>query len=177
MKILIHNTEVVLIQGDITECDTDAIVNAANSRLVLGSGVAGAINKKGGPIIQEECNAIGACPVGGAVVTSGGNLKARYVIHAVGPRWGEGDEENKLGNATLASLKRADETAIRSLAFPAISTGVFGFPLELAAKTMLRAVKDYFSSGESQIQTVVFALFDEESFQIFKQYFSPLSNQ
>ncbi len=176
MKIQIHNTEVILIQGDITECDAEAIVNAANSQLVLGSGVAGAINKKGGPVIQQECNAIGTCPVGGAVVTSGGNLKARYVIHAVGPRWGEGDEENKLRNTTLASLKRADETAIRSLAFPAISTGVFGFPLELAAKTMLAAVKDYFLSGESQIQTVVFALFDEKSFQVFKQHFSPLSN-
>jgi len=177
MKIQFHNIEVILIQGDITESDTDAIVNAANTELALGSGVAGAINKKGGPVIQQECNAIRGCLVGEAVVTSGGNLKAKYVIHAVGPRWGEGDEENKLRNATLASLKRADETAIRSIAFPAISTGVFEFPLELAAKTMLAAVKDYFSSEESQIQTVVFALFDEKSFQVFKQHLSPLSDE
>lgn len=175
MKIQIRNTEVILIQGDITECETEAIVNAANSELVLGSGVAGAIYKKGGSIIQEECNAIGGCPVGGAAVTSGGNLKAKYVIHAVGPRWGEGDEENKLRNATLASLKRANETGIRSLAFPAISTGVFGFPLELAAKTMLRAIKDYFSTEESQIQSVVCALFDEKSFQVFKHHLSQLN--
>jgi O-acetyl-ADP-ribose deacetylase (regulator of RNase III) len=86
MKIQIQNTEVILIQGDITECETEAIVNAANSELVLGSGVAGAIYKKGGSIIQEECNAIRGCPVGDAAVTSGGNLKAKYVIHAVGPR-------------------------------------------------------------------------------------------
>ena len=87
MRIQINQSEVVLIQGDITESDTDAIVNAANSELILGGGVAGAIRKKGGPTIQQECDAIGECPVGGAVITSGGNLNARYVIHAVGSKW------------------------------------------------------------------------------------------
>ncbi len=93
MKLQVNQSEIELIQGDITENDTDAIVNAASSQLILGAGVAGAIRSKGGPSIQEECNAIGHCPVGGAVITGGGNLKARHVVHAVGPRQGEGDEE------------------------------------------------------------------------------------
>ncbi|MEE8268629.1 MAG: macro domain-containing protein, partial [Nitrospinaceae bacterium] len=98
MKLQVNQSEIELVQGDITESDTDAIVNAANSQLTLGAGVAGAIRSKGGPSIQEECNAIGHCPVGGAVITGGGNLKARHVIHTVGPRQGEGDEETKLKN-------------------------------------------------------------------------------
>ena len=122
MRIQVNQSEVVLIQGDITESDTDAIVNAANSELILGGGVAGAIRKKDGPAIQQECAVIGECTVGGAVITSGGNLNARYVIHAVGSRWGEGDEENTLRTATLNSLKRADEKGLRSIAFTALST-------------------------------------------------------
>jgi len=114
MKLRVNNSEIELVQGDITESDTDAIVNAANSQLVLGAGVAGAIRTKGGPAIQEECNAIGHCPVGGAVITSGGNLKARHVIHAVGPRQGEGNEEEKLKNATLSSLKVAEKNNLKS---------------------------------------------------------------
>ncbi len=168
MRIQINQSEVVLIQGDITESDTDAIVNAANSELILGGGVAGAIRKKGGPTIQQECDAIGECPVGGAVITSGGNLNARYVIHAVGPRWGEGDEENKLHNATLNSLKRADEKGLRSIAFPALSTGIFGFPMDLAAKIMIQTVRGYLSQNTG-IQRVVFLLFDEKGFIMFKE--------
>ena len=109
MKLQVNHSEIELIQGDITESGTDAIINAANDRLILGAGVAGAIRTQGGPSIQEECNAIGHCPVGGAVITGGGNLNARHVIHAVGPRQGEGDEETKLKNATLNSLKVADQ--------------------------------------------------------------------
>lgn len=168
MRIQINRSEVVLIQGDITESDTDAIVNAANSELILGGGVAGAIRKKGGPTIQQECDAIGGCPVGEAVITSGGNLNARYVIHAVGPRWGEGDEENKLHNATLNSLKRADEKGLRSIAFPALSTGIFGFPMDLAAKIMIQTVRGYLSQNTG-IQRVVFLLFDEKGFIMFKE--------
>jgi O-acetyl-ADP-ribose deacetylase (regulator of RNase III) len=168
MKIRVNNTEVELIQGDITESDTEAIVNAANSQLLLGGGVAGAIRTKGGPAIQEECDAIGHCPTGDAAVTSGGNLPARYVIHAVGPRWGEGEEVQKLRDATWNSLKRADEVGARSITFPAISTGIFGFPLELAAKTMLQSVRDYLS-GSTEIQKVVFALFDGKSLQVFEE--------
>lgn len=167
-QIRIDESEIKLIQGDITESETDAIVNAANSQLILGAGVAGAIRAKGGPSIQEECNAIGHCPVGGAVITNGGNLKARHVIHAVGPRKGEGDEEDKLRNATLNSLKRADENALSSITFPAISTGVFGFPIEDCARIMLNTVI-HFLSGDTRIKSVVFALFDSKSLDCFKQ--------
>src|SRR5512140_2958890 len=115
-----------LVKGDITELDVDAIVNAANDRLVLGGGVAGAIRRKVGPAIQAECDKIGGCPVGRAAITTGGNLKAKYVIHAVGPRMGEGDEDQKLRSATLNSLSLADKNRLKTIAFPAISTGIFG---------------------------------------------------
>lgn len=167
MKIRVKNSEIELVRGDITESDTDALVNAANSELILGGGVAGAIRKKGGPAIQKECIAIGRCAVGDAAVTSAGNLKAGYVIHAVGPRWGEGDEENKLRKATLNSLKRADEKKLASITFPALSTGIFGFPMELAAQIMLRTVGEYLS-GNTGIQRVVFCLFDQKGFTIFE---------
>jgi O-acetyl-ADP-ribose deacetylase len=166
MKTRINNSEIELIQGDITESNTDAIVNAANSELILGGGVAGAIREKGGPAIQEACNAIGHCAVGDAAVTPAGHLNAKYVIHAVGPRWGEGDEQNKLRNATLNSLKRADEKQLTSITFPALSTGIFGFPMELAAEIMIQAVKEYLS-GKTGIQKVFFCLFDQKGFTIF----------
>ena len=116
MKVNINQSSIELIDGDITEQDTDAIVNAANAQLILGAGVAGAIKRKGGPKIQKECNEIRGTIVGGAVITSGGNLKARHVIHAVGPRMGEGDEDNKLKNATLNSLKVAEKKGLKSIA-------------------------------------------------------------
>jgi len=167
MKLQVNQSEIELIQGDITESDTDAIVNAANSQLTLGAGVAGAIRSKGGPSIQEECNAIGHCPVGGAVITGGGNLKTRHVVHAVGPRQGEGDEEEKLKNATLNSLKVADQNHLKSITFPAISTSIYGFPLDACARIMLTTVKEYLS-GTTIIERVVFALFDDKSFKAFK---------
>ena len=173
MKLRVNNSEIELVQGDITESDTDAIVNAANSQLVLGAGVAGAIRTKGGPSIQEECNALGHCPVGGAVITSGGTLKARHVIHAVGPRQGEGDEEEKLKNATLSSLKVAEENNLKSITFPAISTGVYGFPLDACARIMLTTIKEYLS-GTTKIERVVFALFDDQSFKAFKDQLKKL---
>ena len=167
MKLKVNQSEIELVQGDITESDTDAIVNAANEQLVLGAGVAGAIRLKGGASIQEECSVIGHCPVGGAVITGGGNLKAKHVIHAVGPRQGEGDEETKLKNATLNSLKVAEENNLKSITFPAISTGIFGFPLDACARIMLTTVKEYLS-GTTNIKRIVFALFDDESLQAFK---------
>lgn len=167
MKLQVNNSKIELIQGDITESDTDAIVNAANSQLVLGSGVAGAIRSKGGPSIQEECNAIGHCPVGGAVITGAGNLKTRHVVHAVGPRQGEGDEEAKLKNATLNSLKITNENNLKSITFPAINTGIFGFPLDACARIMLATTKEYLS-GTTNIECVVFALFDDTSFKAFE---------
>lgn len=167
MKIRIKNSDITLVQGDITESDTDAIVNAANCDLLLGGGVAGAIREKGGPTIQKECHAIGHCPVGEAAITGAGKLRAEYVIHAVGPRWGEGDEENKLRQATRNSLKRADEKKLQSIAFPAISTGIFGFPMPLAARILIHATIEYLS-GNTGIKRVVFCLFDEEGYTIFK---------
>ena len=152
--------------GDITEMDTDAIVNAANAQLILGAGVAGAIKKKGGDRIQEECDAIGGTFVGGAVITTGGNLKARHVIHAVGPRMGEGKEDEKLKNATLNSLKVADDNNLTSITFPAVSTGIFGFPKERCAEIMLGTVIDYLK-GNTAIKRVVFCLHGESSYDIF----------
>lgn len=124
--------------------------------------------KKGGRIIQEESDKIGYCPVGQAVMTSGGNLKAKYVIHAVGPRMGEGNEDEKLKNATLNSLKLADEKGIKSIAFPAISTGIFGYPIERCAKIMLANTIDYLK-GETNIEKVIFCLYGKDSFETFKK--------
>ncbi len=155
-----------LVQGDITEQATDAIVNAANASLVMGGGVAGAIRRKGGPAIQEECNRIRGTFVGGAVLTTGGKLKAKHVIHAVGPRQGEGDEDPKLKNATLNSLKLADEHNLKSIAFPAISTGIFGYPLDKCATIMLAATIEYLK-GKTGLEKVVFCLYDSRAFDTF----------
>lgn len=168
MKRKIKNSILELVQGDLTEMETEAIVNAANEYLKHGGGVAGAIVKKGGRIIQEESDKIGYCPVGQAVMTSGGNLKAKYVIHAVGPRMGEGNEDEKLKNATLNSLKLADEKGIKSIAFPAISTGIFGYPIERCAKIMLANTIDYLK-GETNIEKVIFCLYGKDSFETFKK--------
>jgi O-acetyl-ADP-ribose deacetylase (regulator of RNase III) len=173
MKARVGRTEIEIMQGDITEMDTEAIVNAANDRLVLGAGVAGAIRAKGGPSIQEECDRLGGAFVGGAVVTGAGRLKARYVVHAVGPRMGEGDEDRKLKNATLNSLRRADEKALKSIAFPAVSTGIFGFPMDRAAGIMLGAVKEYLE-GETGLERIVFCLFGQEAYNVFDETFQKL---
>jgi len=152
-EIIINNKKISLVQGDITEMETDVIVNAANSQLILGGGVAGAIRNKGGPTIQEECNKIGGTFVGGAVITKGGNLKAKHVIHAVGPRMGEENEDYKLRSATINSLRLMDEHQLKSIAFPAISTGIFGYPIERCAKIMISTAKEYLS-GNTQIEEV-----------------------
>ena len=168
MKIQINNKTLELAEGDITELHTDAIVNAANASLILGAGVAGAIRTKGGPAIQQECNEIGGCAEGGAVITTGGNLKARHVIHAVGPRKGEGDEEEKLKNATLNSLKVANDNGLKSIGFPAISTGVFGFPIERCTEIMLSNTIDYLQK-ETGLEKVVFCLYGQEAFDVFRK--------
>jgi O-acetyl-ADP-ribose deacetylase (regulator of RNase III) len=168
MKADIANTVLELIDGDITEMDTDAIVNAANAQLILGGGLAGAIRRKGGPTIQQECNKIGGIFVGGAVITTGGKLKAKYVIHAVGPRMGEGDEDEKLKNATLNSLKLADKHNLRSIVFPAISAGIFGFPIDRCAQIMLRTTIEYLK-GETGLKKVVFCLFGNDSYTVFEK--------
>ncbi len=168
MQKQINGRTLELVKGDITEIETDAIVNAANSSLVMGGGVAGAIRKKGGPAIQEECNKIGSTEVGGAVITTGGNLKAKYVIHAVGPRMGEGDEDKKLKNATLNSLKLAEKEKISSIAFPAVSAGIFRFPIERCAEIMLQTTIDYLE-GASSLKHVVFCLFTKADYEVFAE--------
>ena len=168
MEWTIEGKKLVLLQGDITEMDTDVIVNAANKDLILGAGVAGAIRTKGGPTIQEECNRIGGAPVGGAAITTGGDLKARYVIHAVGPRMGEGDEDRKLADATRNSLKLANEKGLASIIFPAISTGIFGFPKDRCARIMLTTAAETFKKEDTSLEEVAFCLWGEETLQIFQ---------
>ncbi len=165
-KLKIKNSTINLVQGDITELTTDVIVNAANAQLVLGGGVAGAIRRKGGPLIQEECNKIGGTFSGGAVITTGGDLKAKNVIHAVGPRMGEGNEDGKLKNAILNSLKLMDKYVLKTIAFPAISTGIFGYPIDRCAKIMISTAKEYLA-GETQIEEVIFCLYGASDFKVF----------
>jgi len=178
MKKLLEKTVIALTQGDITELDTDAIVNAANGQLAHGGGVAGAIVQKGGRIIQEESDTWvlargGSIPTGTAAITSAGSLKARYVIHTVGPRMGEGDEETKLIAATHSALKMADDHHLHSVAFPAISTGIFGYPLDKCARLMLSTTLDYVQT-ETQLELVVFCLYDNVAFDQFLKTFEEL---
>jgi len=167
MQIEINHKILVLVEGDITEQESDAIVNAANSSLILGAGVAGAIRSKGGPTIQQECDEIGGCPVGDAAITTGGNLKARHVIHAVGPRMGDGDEDEKLKNATLSSLEVADDNGLKSIVFPAISAGIFGFPIDRCAEIMLSNSIDYLKK-DTGLEKIIFCLYGQQAFDTFK---------
>ncbi|MFX1561861.1 MAG: macro domain-containing protein [Promethearchaeota archaeon] len=175
MRLVINKVTVELVQGDITDLATDVIVNAANESLQLGGGVAGAIRRRGGPAIQRECDDIGGTPVGTAVITTGANLKARYVIHAVGPRWGEGNEDQKLASAVRHALKLADGRRLRSIAFPAISTGIFGFPKEQAAKIILETTIQFLKANETSLRRIVFCLFDPTTFEIFRETLSHLT--
>lgn len=166
MKLKINNSTIELKEADITEQQVDAIVNPANTQLVLGGGVAGAIRKKGGETIQEECSRLGPIEVGQAVITTAGDLNAKHVIHAVGPRLGDSDAEARLRDATLNSLKIADQNSLKSIAFPAISTGIFGFPMERCAEIMLDATAEYLR-GETSIKKVVFVLFGDKAMEAF----------
>jgi O-acetyl-ADP-ribose deacetylase len=166
MKRTIAGRSLELLQGDITTLTVDAIVNAANATLKLGGGVAGAIRSRGGPAIQEECDLHGEVEVGTAALTGAGNLPAMYVIHAVGPRMGEGDEERKLHSAVAASLNLAREKNLESLALPAIATGIFGFPIDRAATIILAAVRDHLQ-GETSLRRVVLCLFSDRDLRTF----------
>jgi O-acetyl-ADP-ribose deacetylase (regulator of RNase III) len=161
-----------IVQGDITTEDVDAIVNAANAQLIHGAGVAGAIVRHGGPVIQAESSrwvkehglVLHAQPA----YTNAGNLSCRYVIHAVGPVWGEGNEEEKLRAAIHGSLVLADKLNLKSIAFPAISTGIFGFPKPLAAQVILTTIHDYLSSGlASGLMLIRVVLYDQLTLQVF----------
>jgi O-acetyl-ADP-ribose deacetylase (regulator of RNase III) len=176
MKAKINNTVLELIQGDIIDQTTDAIVNAANIALQMGGGVAGAIRRRGGPEIQEECNRIGGTYVGGAVITTGGKLAAKYVIHAVGPRQGDEHADAKLKDATLNSLLVADKNRLKSIAFPAISTGIFGFPKDRCAIIMLSTTIAYLE-GPTKLEKVVFCLYDKETLEIFEHTLQSLTQK
>lgn len=162
---------VTLVKGDITKLIVDAIVNAANSALLGGGGVDGAIHRAGGPTIMEECRKIGNCPTGKAVITSAGNMPAKYVIHTVGPIWSGGNnhEEELLKSAYKNSLNLALEYGIKSIAFPNISTGVYGFPKEKAAKIAIETTMNFLQSEESEIE-VMFVCFDDNNYSFYKKY-------
>ena len=167
----IGNATLELQRGDITTLAVDAIVNAANVHLQHGGGVALAIVRKGGQIIQEESDRIidqlgRPLDTGEAVITTGGNLPAKFVIHTAGPIWGDGDEDAKLRRACISSLALANEKKLKSVAFPAISTGIYRFPLDRAARVLLRAVADYLT-GKTGLQRVIFCLFDEKTCEEF----------
>jgi len=168
-ELSIKDSVIRIIKGDLTESDADAIVNAANSFLKHGGGVAGAIVRKGGSIIQEESDRIGFCPVGSAVITSGGKLKARYVIHTVGPRWGEGDEENKLRSAIKSTLSLAEEKGLKSISMPAISAGIFGFPKDKCAEIITEEITKFINTKETTIKEINIFLIDDEIIGYFKQ--------
>jgi O-acetyl-ADP-ribose deacetylase (regulator of RNase III) len=165
-----------LVEGNIVLLDVDAIVNAANKSLILGGGVAGAIRNFGGPSIQEECNRIGPIEVGEAVMTGGGNLKVTHVIHAAGPVYGEGDEDSKLANATLNSLKIALNNKISSIAFPAISAGIFHFPIRRCSEIMLRTARDFLKKNEYP-KEIVFCLYGEKAYSFFMETFEKLAEE
>ena len=166
--------KITMVHGDITQSWVDAIVNAANSSLMGGGGVDGAIHRAGGPAILDDCRKIvarqGGCKTGEAVITTAGNLQARFVIHTVGPIWygGHHHERDKLRNCYINSLKLAVENGCKTIAFPNISTGVYRFPKNEAAAISVKAVAE-FLSGEDRIEQVVFVCFDEENFELVTQ--------
>ncbi len=176
MQVKINKATLEIVEGDITQQDTEAIVNAANEQLRVGGGVDGAINRAGGPKIQEEARKIGYCPTGQAVITTGGNLKARYVIHTVGPIYKNGlaGEPELLASCYRESLKLASARGIKSLAFPSISTGIYGYPVHDAAKTALGEVKAYLQEHQ-EIELVRFVLFGKEAFEAYATALRTLS--
>jgi O-acetyl-ADP-ribose deacetylase (regulator of RNase III) len=173
VDLIVNRTRVSLIQGDITKQDTDAIVNAANSSLMGGGGVDGAIHRAGGPAILEECQEIvarqGRLPTGQAVMTTGGNLKARYVIHTVGPVWhgGSGNEAELLRSAYYQCLKVATENKLTSISFPSISTGAYGYPVGEAAETAVGTLVSFLEEQATSLEDVVFVLFDPRTYQSY----------
>ena len=171
--------EIEIIKADITEIQVDAIVNAANTSLLGGGGVDGAIHRKGGKAILDDCvkirNKQGGCKVGEAVITTAGNLPAKFVIHTVGPVWNDGKsfEEELLKNCYLSVLELAVENNIKTIAFPGISTGIYRFPKDKAAEIAIKTVKDF--DKNSEIDKVIFVCFDEENYQIY-EYFLEIIN-
>jgi O-acetyl-ADP-ribose deacetylase (regulator of RNase III) len=183
VQITVNKARLSIIQGDITQQSTDAIVNAANSSLMGGGGVDGAIHHAGGPAILEECKQIiarqGRLPTGQAVITTGGNLKAKYVIHTVGPVWhggGRGEAE-LLESAYQESLKLVAENKLTSISFPSISTGAYGYPIEEASRIALKAVISFLKGSVTSIKEVVFVLFGSQAFDVYASAFQEIAGK
>jgi O-acetyl-ADP-ribose deacetylase (regulator of RNase III) len=180
MKKTIGQATLEIVQGDITTLPVDAIVNAANEYLKHGGGVAAAISRKGGPTIQQESDTLieelGPLSTGEAVITGGGKLPARFVIHTVGPVWSEhspAEADDLLRKAVRNSLALAGENGLKSIAFPAISTGIYGFPIDRAAPLLLQEAADYLR-GQTKLDRVLFCLYDHASYQVFDSAFAAL---
>ncbi len=165
-----------IVEGNIALLDVDAVVNAANNQLVLGAGVAGAIRRSGGPAIQEECDRLAPVATGRAVITGGGRLKARYVIHAVGPVYGEGGEDAKLAGATRSSLEIARDRKLQTIALPALSTGIFGFPMERASEIMIGTAVDFLRDNELP-REIIFCLYGREAAAVFETTLEKLTRE
>lgn len=172
----IGKTLLRLVTGDIAEQDTDAVVTAAHWRLNKGTGTDGTIHTKGGPKIYDECRKIGGCPIGDAVITTGGNLKARHVIHAVGPVWRGGDEEESklLASAYRRSLQVAVQNNLHSISFPSISTGAFVYPLDLAAPIALKTIIEFLKQGEHNLDEVRMVLYQRENDRAYPVFVATL---
>jgi len=182
-EVTINQVKLRIIQGDITQQGTDAIVNAANSSLMGGGGVDGAIHRAGGPAILDQCKQIvarqGRLPTGKAVITTGGNLKAKYVIHTVGPIWHGGNkgEPKLLASAYKESLKLAAENNLNSISFPSISTGAYGYPVSQASKLAINAVITLLSHSTTSLREVVFVLFDSQTFGAYSSALTDIGEE
>jgi O-acetyl-ADP-ribose deacetylase (regulator of RNase III) len=172
---MMKNNQIQIIQGDITRQKVDAIVNAANESLLGGGGVDGAIHSAVGKELELACRKIyderGGCKTGDAVITTGGNLPAKFVIHTVGPVWrgGKQHEPELLSRAYLSSLRLASENGIRNIAFPNISTGIYGFPKAQASKIAVSTVVDFLNNNKTSIENVIFVCFDQENYELYKE--------
>ncbi len=175
-QTIIGKTTLRLVTGDIADQDTDAVVTAAHWRLNKGTGTDGTVHTKGGPTIYEECRKIGGCPIGDAVITTGGNLNARHVIHAVGPVWRGGDENEPelLASAYRRSLEVAAENRLRTISFPSISTGAFGYPLKVAAPIALRTIVEFLRKGAHSLAEVRMVLYQREDDRAYPLFVAAL---
>jgi O-acetyl-ADP-ribose deacetylase len=165
---------ILLIQSDITQLDVDCIVNAANSSLLGGGGVDGAIHRAAGPLLLAECRTLGGCQTGEARITRGYELKARYVVHTVGPVWhgGSSGEADKLASCYLQSLFLAEKYLCKTIAFPNISTGIYGFPKQLAGEIAVTTVNSFIKNNQ-HFQSITFCCFDSENYLIYSKLFNP----
>jgi O-acetyl-ADP-ribose deacetylase (regulator of RNase III) len=172
---MVKNNQIQVIQGDITRQKVDAVVNAANETLLGGGGVDGAIHSAAGKKLELACRKIheekGGCKTGDAVITTGGNLPARFVIHTVGPVWrgGKQQEAELLFRAYLNSLRLASKKGIRTIAFPNISTGIYGFPKEQASKIAVSTIVDFLNNNKTSVENVIFVCFDQENYELYKE--------